>query len=483
MGLLAGVAAEKQAHVVCIPVPVQSHIKAMLKMAKLLHSKGVFITFVNTEFNHRRILKSGGLQFLQGLTGFEFETIPDGLPPSDPDATQDILALCQSVAEYMSQPFQNLLTKLNTGKNQVTSILSDGFMTFSADAAQNLGVPIVSLWTVAACGFMGFYQFKNVLERGLVPLKDESYLTNGYLDTMIDWIPGMPDMRLADLPSHLRITDPSDFQFNFFSDCTQRAANCTALVIHTFDDLEQELVNVISSMLGKNVYTIGPQQMLLKQSTLDQKKPLTSIGSLWEEEKTCLEWLDSKEADSVVYVNFGSITVLSPEQLLEFGWGLANSKFSFLWIIRPDLIINGESANTLGLEFMDAIKDRGFISSWCPQEDVLNHVAVGGFLTHGGWNSILESLSAGVPMLCWPFFGDQTINCKFLRDKWECGLEIPNNVKRGDVEELVRLLMEGVEGKKMRNKAMEWKKLAEKACGPNGSSSLNLDKLVVVLKN
>ena len=140
-------------------------------MAKLLHSKGVFITFVNTEFNHRRILKSGGLQFLQGLTGFEFETIPDGLPPSDPDATQDILALCQSVAEYMSQPFQNLLTKLNTGKNQVTSILSDGFMTFSADAAQNLGVPIVSLWTVAACGFMGFYQFKNVLERGLVPLK------------------------------------------------------------------------------------------------------------------------------------------------------------------------------------------------------------------------------------------------------------------------------------------------------------------------
>ncbi|WOG90100.1 hypothetical protein DCAR_0209341 [Daucus carota subsp. sativus] len=476
--------AKKQGHVVCIPFPIQSHIKAMLKMAKLLYSKGIFVTFVNTEYNHKRFLKSGGAQALDGLPGFNFESIPDGLPPlSDSDATQDIPALCHSVLEKeMLLPFQNLLAQLNTGTNQVTSILSDGFMPFAADAAHSHEVPIILLWTVAACGFMGFFQFKNALERGLVPFKDDSYLTNGYLDTIIDWIPGMGEIRFGDLPSHIRINDPDEIVFKFIMESTQSATNATGHVFHTFDDLELKVVNAISSMF-KGVHTIGPQQLLLNQIPTDQEESLRSIGySLWEEDKTCLEWLDSKEADSVVYINFGSITVLSPEQLMEFGWGLANSNCSFLWIIRPDLIV-GESDITLGNEFMDAIKNRGLIASWCPQEDVLNHVSVGGFLTHGGWNSIIESISAGVPMLCWPFFGDQTTNCKYMCHEWECGMEIRNDVNRDDVEKLVRLLMDGVEGKKMRNKTMQWKKMAEKACQPDGSSSLNLDKLVLLLKN
>ncbi|KAL8103697.1 hypothetical protein AgCh_028044 [Apium graveolens] len=648
--------AEKQARVVCIPYPAQSHIKAMLKMAKLLHSKNIFITVVNTEFNHKRFLKSRGLQSLDGLPSFRFETIPDGLPPShvgatqeipalnysikennmlppfqslleklnaatypvtsilsdgfmtftadaahspgcpivllwtiaacglmgfyqfknvldrglvpfkvmseeqllefgwgvanskcsflwiivedvlnqssvggflthawrveldhrehiswsadallaflwrstnklfetipdglppsDADKTQDVPQLLKSIFEKkMLPPFQNLLTELNAGMHQVTSILSDGFMPFTADAAHSLGIPIVLLWTISACGFMGFYQFKNVRDRGLVPLKDESYLTNGYLDTTMDWIPGMRDIRLVDLPSHVRIIDPNDTLFDYFVECFQSVANCTALVLHTFDDWEQELVKAISSMFKGAVYTIGPLQLLVDQVPINQKDGCNNTGySLWEEEKTCLQWLDSREADSVVYVNFGSITVISAEQLLEFGWGLANSNCCFLWIIRPDLVV-GESTVTLGVEFLDAIKDRGLISSWCAQEDVLNHSSVGGFLTHGGWNSIIESISAGVPMLCWPFFGDQTINCKFLSDEWECGLKIPNNVKRDDVEKLVKLLMVGKEGKKMRNKTKEWKKMAEKACAPDGSSSLNMERLVLLLKN
>uniref|UniRef100_A0A175YN24 Glycosyltransferase N-terminal domain-containing protein n=1 Tax=Daucus carota subsp. sativus TaxID=79200 RepID=A0A175YN24_DAUCS len=269
-------AAEKQAHVVCIPAPSQSHIKGMLKMARILHSKGIFITFVNTEFNHKRFLKSGGLQSLGDVASFRFETIPDGLPPSDADKTQDIPQLLVSIFEKrMLPPFQNLLAELNAGTYQVTSILSDGFMPFTADAAHSLGIPIVLLWTISACAFMGFYQFKNVLERGLVPLKDESYLTNGYLDTIIDWIPGMPDIRLGDLPSHVRIMDPVDTLFHYFVECTQRAADCTAFVLQTFDDLEQELVNVISSMF-RTVFTIGPQQLLVDQIPLDRKEGVTS---------------------------------------------------------------------------------------------------------------------------------------------------------------------------------------------------------------
>jgi UDP:flavonoid glycosyltransferase YjiC (YdhE family) len=178
----------------------------------------------------------------------------------------------------------------------------------------------------------------------------------------------------------------------------------------------------------------------------------------------------------VIYVNFGSITVMTPQQLVEFGWGLANSKFMFPWIIRPDLVVGDSSI--LPPELLEEIKGRGLIASWCPQEEVLNHSSIGGFLTHCGWNSIIESVCAGVPMLCWPFFGDQQTNCKYACNEWGIGMEIDNGAKRGEVEKIVRELMEGNKGKKMKKKAMEWKKLAEEATGPHGSSSINLDNLV-----
>ena len=99
---------------------------------------------------------------------------------------------------------------------------------------------------------------------------------------------------------------------------------------------------------------------------------------------------------------------MTNEQLVEFAWGLANSKQDFLWIIRPDLV-KGVSA-VLPEEFLEETRERGKLASWCPQEKVLGHSAVGGFLTHCGWNSTIESISSGVPMICWPFFADQQTN-------------------------------------------------------------------------
>ncbi|PRQ52310.1 putative 7-deoxyloganetin glucosyltransferase [Rosa chinensis] len=163
--------------------------------------------------------------------------------------------------------------------------------------------------------------------------------------------------------------------------------------------------------------------------------------NLWKEETECLEWLDSKEHNSVVYVSFGSIAVMSPQHLVEFGWGLANIKVPFFLVIRPDLVV-GESA-ILPPEFVAETKERGLIASWCPQEQVRNHPSVGGFLTHSGWNSTVESLCAGVPMLCWPFFSDQLTNCWYACNEWGIGMEISNDVKRGEVEKLVRELMGG----------------------------------------
>ncbi|CAL8138709.1 unnamed protein product [Prunus armeniaca] len=471
-------------HAVCIPAPAQSHIKAMLKFAKLLHHRGFHITFVNTEFNHKRFLRSLGPNSLDGLPDFQFEAIPDSLPDSDEDATQDVTLLCESVRKQnLLAPFLALLAKLNndaisTSTNPpVTCIVSDGFMsTFTITAAEEIGVPIVLFYTIAACSFMGFKQLRAVVEKGLAPLKDESCLTNGFLDKVIDWIPGMEGIRLRYLPSFFRTTNPDDVLLKLSMVVTDEVHKAAALVLLTFDALEKDVLSALSSMPNiPPVYTIGPIELLLNQIPKDPLK--NSVGySLWKEETECLQWLNSKAPNSVVYVNFGSITVMTPNQLVEFGWGLANSKLPFFWVIRPDLVV-GESA-ILPPEFVAETKERGLLASWCPQEQVLNHASVGGFLTHSGWNSTLESLTAGVPMLCWPFFADQQTDCYYTCNEWGIGLEIDNDVKRDEVEKLIKELMEGEKGKKMKNKAMEWKKLAEEATGPHGSSSTGFDNLV-----
>ncbi|CAH2051006.1 unnamed protein product [Thlaspi arvense] len=471
-------AEENKHHMVCIPFPSQSHIKAMLKLAKLLHHRGFYITFVNTEYNQKRLCRAGQSPALESLPNdFKFEIIKDGLPPFDSTAGPDFISLWRSLKDNGTTLVWNLLATLSDGATlshnpPVTAIISDGFMPFTMEVAQRARVPIILFWTIAACAFMGCYQFQALKEKGLAPLNDASYLTNGYLEKTIDWIPGMKEIRLRDLPSLIRTVDPNDILFNAVMESAQTAAKASANIIHTFDALEADVLHVLRSMFPR-VHAIGPIQLHLNQiSNLDEK--LKSLGySLWREESECLGWLDSKEAQSVVYVNFGSITVMTEQQFIEFAWGLANSRHYFLWIIRPDLIM-GESA-ILPPEFSAEIKDKGLTVSWCPQEEVLNHPSIGGFLTHGGWNSIVESICAGVPMLCWPFGADQTTNCRYLCREWEIGMEIDKDVKREEVEKLVRELMGG---EQMKKRAMEWKKLAEEATSLDGSSSLSLENLI-----
>ncbi|MCL7039749.1 hypothetical protein MKW94_012753 [Papaver nudicaule] len=393
-------------HVVCIPYPAQGHISPMLKLAKLLHNKGIHITFVNTEFNHRRLIKSRGSDSVKGLPDFQFHTIPDGLPPTDDDSTQDIPSLCFSTKKNCGVPFSNLLTKLNetAGVPRVSCVISDGCMSFTLAVAKEFGLPEYLFWTTSACGFMGYLHYRHLLEKGLIPLKDESCLTNGYLETVVDWIPGFNNIRLMDFPAFLRTTDPNDKMVDYILGETENATKGSGIILNTFDELEKDVVDAMRSgnLSLPPIYTLGALHLLTNQ--IQQTDEIKSIGSnLWKEEPECLEWLDTKEPNSVVYVNFGSITVMTTQQMVEFAWGLANSKQTFLWVIRPDL---------------------------------------------------------------------------YTCVDWGIGLEIDNNVKRNEVEELVRKLMEGEEGKVMKNKAMEWKRKSEEAVAPGGSSSANLNKMI-----
>ncbi|MCD9559539.1 hypothetical protein HAX54_017539 [Datura stramonium] len=462
-------------HAVCIPYPAQGHISPMLQLAKIIHNRGFQITFVNTEHNHRRLLKSRGPDSLRGLPSFRFENIPDGLPPCDPDATQDIPSLCESTATTCLGPLKELLAKLkNTNVPPVSCIISDGSMSFTLAAAQDLGIPQVLFWTPSACGLLSYMHYRDFVGKGYIPLKDESYLTNGYLETTLNWIPSMKGIRLRDIPTFIRTTNPDEYMIKYLIQETERSKMASAIVLNTFEPLEREVLEALRALLPQ-VYAIGPLHLLMEH--VDDKN-LEDLGSnLWKEETKCLDWLDSKKPDSIVYVNFGSITIMTPNQLTEFAWGLANSQVEFLWIVRPDIVSGGKAI--FPLEFLEETKERGMLASWCMQEQVLSHPAVGGFLTHSGWNSTLESISNGIPMICWPFFADQQTNCWFCCRRWGIGMEIDNNVKRNEVENLVRELMMGEKGKEMKKNALKWKKLAEEAAQKStGSSYVNIDKLI-----
>ncbi|KAF9618893.1 hypothetical protein IFM89_002888 [Coptis chinensis] len=463
----------KKPHAVCIPYPFQGHITAMLKLAKLLHSKGFHITFVNTEFNHLRLLESRGRDSLKGLPNFRFETIPDGLPPTDVNATQDVQALCDSIDKNLLVPFLSLIAKLNEASTfsedpLVSCIVADTFMTFTLEAAEKLSIPGVILWPMSASVLWCCLRSDLLVEKILIPPEGER--TNGYLDMPIDIIPGIKNIRLKDLPSFF--WDGNEF-LNNISIRVQRASKATAIIINTCDAFETEVVDSMKSLLLP-IYSIGPLQLFEQQLPNNQLRSFQS--NLLKEDRDCLKWLDSKQPKSVVYVNFGSITILTPQQLTEFAWGLANCKHPFLWVIRPGLVV-GEGA-VFPPEFTAETLERSMISGWCPQEEVLSHGSIGGFLTHSGWNSTMDTLCCGVPVICWPGFGDQTTNSRYACVHWEIGMEIDKNVNRDNVERILREFLEGEKGKGMKKKAIEWKKSAEDSTKPGGTSYLNLEKIV-----
>lgn len=479
--------ANTKLHAVCFPLPIQGHINGMLHFAKALHSMGFHITFVNSEFNHRRVVRNAGPASLAGLPDFRFATIPDGLssPEDDTDKSQDLAALCVSTKRHCASPLRDLIKALHdpcSGGPRVSCVISDSFTSFTLAVTAELSIPNIFFCSVSATGFLSAVYFEELKQRSIIPLKGEEDLTNGFLDTVIDWIPGMPNIRLKDLPSFIRTTNPHDVMLNFCAEEARASCGASAVIFNTFHDLEAPIIEALSSVLVPPVYDIGPVSLL---SDYVPNQDLRGVGvSLWKEDSSCIEWLDEKEPGSVLYVNYGSITVLTNDQLIEFAWGLADSGCQFLWVIRPDLV-EGENA-LLPAEFATEIKPRSFIANWCSQKEVLSHPSIGGFLTHCGWNSTMESMCAGVPMICWPFFADQQPNCRFLCSEWGIGIEIGEDVKREKVERLIKELIGGAQkGKEMKRKALEWKARAAKAANSLGGGSwINLERVIkeVIMK-
>ncbi|KAJ4798019.1 UDP-Glycosyltransferase superfamily protein [Rhynchospora pubera] len=466
---------QKKPHAVFLPFPAAGHANPLMQLAEILHSRGFHITFVYTEHFYRQLVKSGGSNSIPDLApDFQFVCLPDNLPATLPD----IGTKCTLTQKNCTEPFKNLLRQLMEKTPPPSCVISDAVMTFAMHAAKEFGLPEVQFWTASACGFLGNHVFEELIQRGILPLKDESYMENGFLDTPLDWVPGMKHMRLRDVNTFVYTTTPNDTMINY---CIEQMKNCQrsgAIVVNTFHELEKDVLDALATYYPP-IYTIGP----LANLTDGHLKDNTQNLSIFEANKECLTWLDSKAPNSVVYVNFGSHASMTMEQTKEFGWGLAKCGFDFLWVVRPN-IVKGEKV-AMDEIFFEEIKDRGLVVSWSPQEMVLKHTSLGLFVTHAGWNSLLEAIVGGVPLVCWPIVAEQVTNCRQLCKVWSNGMELDKNVSRDIVAELVKEMMEGESGKEKRRIALEWKREAEEATSPGGSSSLSLDKLIkhVMLKS
>ncbi|KAI3474626.1 hypothetical protein Pfo_029808 [Paulownia fortunei] len=167
----------------------------------------------------------------------------------------------------------------------------------------------------------------------------------------------------------------------------------------------------------------------------------------------------------------------------EIAYGLLLSEVNFIWVVRAG-IVGSADPNVLPAGFEDEIKDRGLVIPWCNQIMVLSNPAVGGFLTYNGWNSTVESMWCGVPMICYPITYDQVTNRKLVVDDWKIGISLCDgtSVDRKEVAEKIKSFMSGTILKSLRQEAEKVKETFQNAIGIDGSSERNFDQFIKDLK-
>ncbi|XP_062175293.1 UDP-glycosyltransferase 74F2-like [Alnus glutinosa] len=445
-----------RAHCLVLAYPGQGHINPMMEFSKRLEHKGVKVTMV--------ITKSIAHTMDKEVNSIVVETISDGYDEGGVAEAESIPAYLESFWRVGSQTLTELIEKLSNSGCPVDCVVYDPFLPWALDIAKKFGL-VGAMFFTQSCAVDNIYYhvYKGVLK---VPL----------LETEI-FLPGSPPLKPQDMPSFIFDLGSYPAYFDMLVGQFSNVDKADWVLVNTFYELEQEVVDWMAKIFP--LRTIGPTipSMFFDKRLEDDKDHGLSIFK--PETDACMKWLNGHPKGSVVYVSFGSMAALELEQMAELAWGLRMSNRCFLLVVRASEEVK------LPKNFVEETSKKGLVVRWCPQLKVLAHEAVGCFVTHCGWNSTLEALSSGVPMVAIPYWSDQSTNAKYTMDVWKTGLKAPVDekglVRREIVEHCIREIMEGERGEEIKKNALRWRKLAKEAVDEGGSTDKNIEEFVAKL--
>ncbi|CAM8956677.1 unnamed protein product [Rhodiola kirilowii] len=427
---------DHQAHIISFPFPAQGHINPNLQFCKRLVAKGLEVTLITTISIGNTIypLKSQ-VPDESDLSRINIEFISDGFD----DAKKVEAQIAEDIDEYVK------LFEVGVRRSR-------------------------SVWIVWSCIFTCSCAATNMFylaHEGVVKLPVEGQVS----------VPGMPLLDSKDVPSFLHeVTSYPTILKLVLSQFGYDLSRAKWVLFSSFDQLEIEVLKSFPSQWA--IKTIGPtipSMYLEKRLSTDRDYGLYLLKP---DEGTTKAWLNAKKKGSVLYISFGSLANLSEEQAQEVAYALKTSKHSFIWVVREP------ERKKLPTDFIENLPDNGLILSWCSQLEVLNHSAIGCFLTHCGWNSVLEALSAGVPMVAMPQWTDQPTNAKYVEDVWKVGIRVKTNqagkvIPRDEINHCISQVMdEGTTKSELRANAAKWKRLSIAAMAEGGSSDKNINQFV-----
>ncbi|XP_076889411.1 7-deoxyloganetic acid glucosyltransferase-like [Bidens hawaiensis] len=453
-------------HVLIFPIPFQGPVNCALKLAELICLSGIHVTFLNTEhIHHPLLLHANVVSRFNRYPNFRFLTIPDGVHG---DRFMEVMAAVDVVTKPLFRDMVVSGELSRKSERPVTVMIPDACFPFAVDIAIEASIPVICLETISpCCVWTSYLNLPTLIEAGDVPFKGND------LDQLITSVPGTQHIiRKRDLAKFCRSNDLSNPVIELIIKEAHSISEAQGLILNTFEKLDS-LVLPHMRKLRPNIYTIGPLHTLYKTQLMANtasSQEFTISNSVWKEDRTSMSWLDKNDPKTVVYISIGSLATMTFEQLLEIWYCVVNSGKPFLWVRRPGSINGGYDESHVPIELLERTKEIGCIAEWAPQEDVLAHPAIGGFLTHSG---IVE----GVPMVCWPYSADQQVNSRFVGEVWKMGVDVKDTCDRVRVEKAVRDIMDS-KPNVFTKSANTWAHLAKESITNTGSSSIHLDRLI-----
>ncbi|KAL5232098.1 hypothetical protein ABZP36_030874 [Zizania latifolia] len=469
-----------RSHALLLPFPAQGHVIPFMEVAHCLLDRGFAVTFVNTEHNHRRVLAAAGGSAATSegnRSQLRLVGVADGM--DDTEDRDNFVRLNATMKEAIPPQLEALLDgsgeegQGEVGLGKVTCVVVDVGMAWALDAAKRRGLPSAALWAASAAVLAVLLGAQKLIRDGVI---DDDGRPLNLEDNLFRLTESMPPMDGTFLAwNFMGNRDAERMVFHYLTSTARAAvAKADILLCNTFAELEPTIFTTGESPSAA-ILPVGPLHTGSGRRSPSRQELL---GNFWQTaDDACLSFLDAQPHGSVVYVAFGSITVMSTEQLQEIALGLEASARPFLWVIRPGLA--GKLPASL-LHPAVADHGKGRVVEWAPQQWVLAHPAVGCFVTHCGWNSTLEAVRNGVPMLCWPYFTDQFTNQTYICDIWQIGLRIVPNCVGSIVskEIILELLQRLLSDDGVKQRVQKLKELAGMNMGADGESARNFNTLL-----